>query len=638
MADLDAELLALAGGDSSGEDDTKHIPSDAKASSPSSHAGHESDSMNRASSTQPRMAQNPTIKVNGTVSRSRRKAKKDDSEEGEASSNPSSPESLQSAPMSESESETSPAREVGDDSPIFPVDGQFFSEKDKREIMSLSEVQRESILAERAQLRERKLQDQHLRRLLQARGNAEAKSEKKRKADTAELEDSPKRKSTRQKTTLGGRKVGDSSRIEAYSRQREENKARVEQRRLEGEERRNRKLQESSPLDHESDADADGDSEVEWDERAPSAQTKRAEEPAQLVDYERVRVGRDNFAQVCFYPGFNEAITGCYVRVNIGIDKASGESIYRVAQITGFNEGKHYAIESANGKAFPTNQYATVAIGKSQKDMPFIACSNQKFTSAEFERYIKTMTSEDLVLPTKTSLISKIADINNLINRSWTNEELDVKLKRAGVLQARFAHIEREDIMRRRGLAEKRGDETAIAQLDAELAAIDGPKLAFGTKLHQRPPSPPKEGLTQQERLAALNRANRKANTEDVRKAQRAEKKAERLAMEAVARGEGVMDPFARVKTRAKTHYDVNADKLAVPKAKQAIDDLFDGKSDGSRAGTPVTGSRGGTPTPKVKRQVTPLKQPQGGLPRIGRSCADDEIIGAMDFGIEIDI
>ena len=239
--------------------------------------------------------------------------------------------------MSESESETSPAGEVGDDSPMFPVDGQFYSEKDKREIMALSEVQRESILAERAQLRERKLQDQHLRRLLQARGNAEAKSEKKRKADPAELEDSPKRKSTRQKTTLGGRKVGDSSRIEAYSRQREENKARVEQRRLEGEERRNRKLQESSPLDRESDVDADGDSEVEWDDRATSAQTKRSEEPAQLVDFERVRVGRDNFAMVCFYPGFNEAITGCYVRVNIGIDKATGDSIYRVAQIRGIS-------------------------------------------------------------------------------------------------------------------------------------------------------------------------------------------------------------------------------------------------------------------------------------------------------------
>ena len=235
--------------------------------------------------------------------------------------------------MSESESDTSPAGEVDDDGPMFPVDGQFYSEKDKKEIMSLSEIQRESILAERAQLHERKLQDLHLRRLLQARGDAESK--KKRKADTAELEDSPKRKSTRQKTTLGGRKVGDSSTIETYTRQREENKARNEQRRIEGEERRNRKMQEPSPLARDSDADADGESEVEWDDRAVSRQAQLDEQPAQQIDFERVRVGRDNFAKVCFYPGFNEAIVNCYVRVNIGIDKATGESIYRVGRISG---------------------------------------------------------------------------------------------------------------------------------------------------------------------------------------------------------------------------------------------------------------------------------------------------------------
>lgn len=84
MSDLDAELLALAGGDSSGEEDTKHTPSDARASSPSSPTENEMDSMNRPSSSKPKMPQKPTIKVNGNASRSSRKAKKDDSEEGEA--------------------------------------------------------------------------------------------------------------------------------------------------------------------------------------------------------------------------------------------------------------------------------------------------------------------------------------------------------------------------------------------------------------------------------------------------------------------------------------------------------------------------------------------------------------------------
>ena len=259
------------------------------------------------------------------------------------------------------------------------------------------------------------------------------------------------------------------------------------------------------------------------------------------------------------------------------------------------------------------------------------------FSKAEFQRYTKTMADEDLPLPTKPSLISKVRDIDNLLNHSWTEEEINEKLRRSGVLQSRFAHIEREDIARRRKVAADRGDESAIAKLDAELALLDGPKLAFGTKLHKPVPENPKQEITQQERLAELNRINRKKNVEEVRKAQRAERKAQMLAAKAVERGEAVQDPFARVQTRAKTHYDVNKDTLALPKPTRVLDDLFDGGSNTSRAGTPMSNG-GNTPkravTPKPPRANVPLK----GLPTIATRNMDDDIIGAMDLGIEIDI
>lgn len=37
-------------------------------------------------------------------------------------------------------------------------------------------------------------------------------------------------------------------------------------------------------------------------------------------------------------------------------------------------------MEGVNGKPFTTNQYAIVAMGKTQKEWPFLACSNSKFT------------------------------------------------------------------------------------------------------------------------------------------------------------------------------------------------------------------------------------------------------------------
>lgn len=249
------------------------------------------------------------------------------------------------------------------------------------------------------------------------------------------------------------------------------------------------------------------------------------------------------------------------------------------------------------------------------------------------------MAEADLTLPTKPSLIAKIDDINRLINHQFTGEEIQQKLERSGVLQQRFANIERTTLLDRRRKAEARGDEAAVMKCNEELAVLDGPKLAFGTTLYKEPPKSANAGPTQQERLAELNRANRKANTEEVRKAQRAEKRAQALAQRAIDRGEAVADPFARVKTRPRTNYDANDQHLTVPKpTNKAVDDLFeDGSKDTSRAG-----SRASTPmqngAPKVVNIPQPPPQKVNGLPKVGRRNMDDEVIGAMDLGIDIDI
>lgn len=223
--------------------------------------------------------------------------------------------------MSESESGSAGGDAASDDDAPFPVDNKFYSQKDKKEIMSLPEVERESILAERAAIHERKLQDLKLRRLLQAREKMEAQS-LKRKAG-ADVEDSP-RKSSRQKKDLGGRKVGEASdAIEAYKKQREQKTLKDEQRRREGANRA--QLRQSSSEGRYSSADADGDSEVEWDdakakkktdkEHVADDQRLRNSQPADFNDFRRVTWSRFQLAELCFHPGFEDTVAGCYVRV-----------------------------------------------------------------------------------------------------------------------------------------------------------------------------------------------------------------------------------------------------------------------------------------------------------------------------------
>ena len=244
------------------------------------------------------------------------------------------------------------------------------------------------------------------------------------------------------------------------------------------------------------------------------------------------------------------------------------------------------------------------------------------------------MTDDGKPLPTKPFLELKLRDVDTVVNHSFTDAELQEKLRRSGALAQRAAPIERISINNRRRIAEDRGDEAAIAKCDAELAALNGPKLRYGTFLVDpkvQGPAIPAE-KSQQDRLAELNARNRKQNKEDVRKAQLAERKAERLSREAVQRGEAVQNPFARVKTYAKTHHDVNEKGLTPNRAGQQVT-----SRDISRSGTPATT----TPIPEETKPhfpSPPQKFTASGMPILSNRNMDDEIIAAMDLGIDIEI
>jgi len=217
--------------------------------------------------------------------------------------------------MDESESEAV-GPDFDDDKPLYPIEGKFSSERDRSEIMAMTEIQREEILAERAAEVQRRAQDQQLKRLLSARNKSES-DKKKRKAGLADLDDS-QRKSSRQKTKA-------SESLEAYKRQRELKGAQ----RARGEERRRER--EASEEGGYSEEDADGEDEVEWDDGRRASPAKEAP-PPELKDFERVRVGRSNFSKVCFYPTFESLIKGCYCRVSVGME---GGQAYRMVQIKG---------------------------------------------------------------------------------------------------------------------------------------------------------------------------------------------------------------------------------------------------------------------------------------------------------------
>lgn len=267
---------------------------------------------------------------------------------------------------SDSDDEPQPSRDAeADDDNKYPVEGVYVSLAEKVEIMALPELEREQILAERMSAIEHDRQNRLLRQW--ARTEDRKESKKKRSAGAADLDDGS-RQTTRPRT--------DKTAMDSLRRAREE-----KQKRREDAERRRDTY---SPR-RDSDRDASDDDDFgRGASRTPEPEAERDLPPAELRDYERVRLGRNEFAQVCFTPGFESAITGCFIRVALGPHPETGIEQYRIAVIKGFTTGRPYALSGPNG-SFVTDQYVRGAHGKAIKEFPFIAASSGKFTDVSGE-------------------------------------------------------------------------------------------------------------------------------------------------------------------------------------------------------------------------------------------------------------
>lgn len=228
----------------------------------------------------------------------------------------SSPNSLGSDAMDESDSDRDDDPPAARDSDVlYPLEGKYRDSKDKAYIQGLSQLEREEILGMRAE-------EMSKAQFYAQVGQRAAQQNRKRKADSDEPEDSSLRRAVKPRVN---------EKLEAYKQAREQ---RGQQRERQNDRRDNRRRSSSASRHGDSDVDAEGESEVEYDDRNRSKPAAREELPANLTHFDAVRVGRGFFSVVCFYPGFEDALTGAFGRIGVGQD-SQRRTLYKMAQIKG---------------------------------------------------------------------------------------------------------------------------------------------------------------------------------------------------------------------------------------------------------------------------------------------------------------
>ncbi|KAI0412649.1 hypothetical protein F5X98DRAFT_316551 [Xylaria grammica] len=609
MADVDDEFLALVGGDDASDDEV------------------ENSDQSRPVSESPEPEAKQSKGTPAAKSRRRRQDDSDEEEEGEASSIPASPASDESAPMDESDSEsdsfpvshTANSKMEEEGELKYPVEGIYASEAEKEEILAMPELEREQLIAKRQEEIDRERQNTLLRRLLQVNKES-SQSARKRKADTVELEDG-QRKTSRQRTKIGGSKVGETSAGIASLRRARAEKSDRQRRREEDRERNKGKPSMRDSTQDDDDAHSDAEWASNYGRKLSKSATpeKRDAPPADLRDFERVRLSRSRFAEVCFYPGFDDLITGCYCRVAVGPNRDTGEAEYQMGVIKGFTQGRPYAMQKMNQQSFVTDQYVRIAFGKTVREYPFISCSDSSFNESECQRLQKVCQDDGVPFPKKAQVDAKIDDINALRNRTWTEKEVSDKLLRMQNLKKKYDSSERNRLLNKLEQAKEQGNEARIAELQGQLDKLEVPKLAFRTSLLPNKKSAPPSTPSQQDRLAQLNMQRRRDNAEAVRKAQIMER-AKVRKNEPRAKGEKVDDDASRWLKTSTTPADGS-------------------ESPAPADGTPQTGKAPLLPhLQKLQLQHHQAGKDKKGIPQIHRPLVDDDIIASLDLDIDVEI
>ncbi|KAH7587912.1 Plus-3 domain [Nakaseomyces glabratus] len=566
MSDLDEDLLALAGADE--EDEEEVLTTTNKRTKGSSNS----------------QVKKRRIEV--------------DSEDEEDDYNPDDGyEPVDVSDKEEEEEEENP----------FPLEGKYKDTADRDHLESLPEMERETILFERSQVM-RKYQE---RKLFRERG----RNLKQQKIQAGE--DSQKTRSSNRSTRATGHSDIKASKLSQLKKQRE--------RKSKG--RRSSDYEESDEDNYgdedefkddfieedsdykENDDDEEGydpyarkskyaqdndeeeDEEVEWAEQL--------DRDAEVQDFNKIRIGRSFVAKYCFYPGFNELIQGCYGRVNVGVDKRTGNAAYRMVKIEKVFLQKPYNM----GKFF-TNQYFGVTQGKDRKVFQMNFFSDGPFVEQEFERYLKALDSSNIPKPSPYNIKTKFREISEFISQPLTEKLTDEIVRNRMVLNKKLsgtnAVLEKTILKDKLRYAKENGNEHDIAKYSKQLRNFEK-RMAMYEKHHENDQADIKklEGLTSKNRKLNMNRIR---NAESIKK-------------EEDVNFDSKSDPFSRLKTRTKVYYqEIQKEENEKAKEEAAQEQL------------------------KIDEETKKEKEKQLMLAEFRRLGGLQKIIGSINVDIKLDI
>ncbi|KAK9237898.1 hypothetical protein V1525DRAFT_388083 [Lipomyces kononenkoae] len=425
----------------------------------------------------------------------------------------------------------------------YPLQGKYKSIEDMNWLESLGEFEREQILFERSQEMQRFNERKYLAQRLK-----ESKRAGKEKTKTAT------RSSTRE-TPKGA--LSKRSQLSELKKKRDEKNFRVRQR-SEDHDYGGSKLRYDEDEVDEDEIDVEAEEDVVW---AADAAT-----PKELTvdDVNRIRIGRTLLAKYCHYPEFDRCAVDCFVRINIGYNEYKQKEIYRVCQIKAVIQSKTYTFMNRT-----VNTSLLVTHGTSEKIFEMGVCSDKPFTEEEFDTWKHAVRHDKLSLPSRRQIDSKFQQLQKMRERTLSPEEVNTMIDIRQLLSSNLptnAVIQKTMLNQKRLIALNNGDMEEVAEIDRQINAIDQRQTIKLSNVGLDSPL---------QMLAKVNERNRRANQDEIRKAEIKATEVRRKAMLS-NKSQVTSDPFSRLKTNPRTYYDSAEESSGVVANASHADEMDD--------------------------------------------------------------
>ncbi|CAG8599016.1 5147_t:CDS:10 [Diversispora eburnea] len=243
-----------------------------------------------------------------------------------------------------------------------------------------------------------------------------------------------------------------------------------------------------------------------------------------LEDIKQVQLTRRHLGEWMFAPHFENTVVGCFVRLHIGVSE--GKQIYRVCEIEAVEEiNSTYYVEKCI-----TNQVLRLRHADAVKTWHMHCISNSEFDQSEFDRWIKTMKSQNISLPLKEEVLRKRKDIQDARGYVLSEQDVESIVRKKQSLRGGEPidlFTQKTTLVTQKNMAEAQGNFKEAQDCAARLNEID--KL-IGVASRD----------TKQDTWARVNERNRLKNLEDSRLAEeiaRQKKKAEVIPRKSVKTG-----------------------------------------------------------------------------------------------------